>query len=96
MKLKPVDQLICPKCGMNSPIMKVNIEELLIPVGMTNMLDCDMYEVQHYNSYDTMHQIDTAILRGEAKCECALCHTPIKYYYEEDGENETECNRSTK
>ena len=95
VRLKPVEELICPKCGANAPIILIVPEpKYYIPICLDEETGYNLSRI--YSVVDEEDQEKDILFSGEAVCYCNNCKTRIQYYYdEEDGENETKCNRSS-
>lgn len=94
VRLKPVEELVCPKCGANAPIIVIDIPKYCIPYSLNEEKGYDL--AIFHDVADEEDPETELLLSGEAVCYCHKCKTLIQYYYdEEDGENETKCNRSS-
>lgn len=93
IKLKPLSQLICPKCGKNEPVFFADYELRAWPIMSANSSNndenFDYYDLDLENDFGGMASVmDDAIINGKAKCACSYCGTSI-LYYEETDDNET-------
>lgn len=87
IKVKPLNELICPECGKNEPVFFVDFELRAWPISPIKVDGADYYDLELENDFGYMAStMDDAILDGHARCECAICGTSIEYYEETEDE----------